>query len=134
MGSRKLEESKRKSRLCVENIKALHREIILGSGNPNDRGLEDAVRDDMGLQRLCDQTVFEKDPFRMAAFALESIALFHPFAEGNKRTAFAVAMAILKDSGYRLADSLDTSSFVIEVSMGLHNVDEIAQWFRENVR
>lgn len=120
--------------MCVNRIKQIHRWIILDSENPHEVGLEDAICNDMGIQRVCDAMEFEKDPFRMAAIALESIAIFHPFAEGNKRTAFAVAVSILHDSGYRLSDDLDTSTFVIEVSMGMHEADEIAEWFRKNVR
>lgn len=131
--SSKLERARRNSQICVERIKNVHRGIIRGSGNPHEIGLEDAIYNDMGIQRLCDAMEFENDPFRMAAIALESIAVFHPFAEGNKRTAFAIAISILRDSGYRLSDDLDTSAYVIEVSMGMHDVDEIAQWFRENV-
>lgn len=131
--STRLEKARRRSQLCVDRIKQIHRGIILGSGNTHEIGLEDVIYNDMGIQRVCDAMEFEKDPFRMAAIALESIAVFHPFAEGNKRTAFAVAVSILHDSGYRLSDDLDTSSYVIEVSMGMHDVDEIAQWFRENV-
>ena len=132
--STKLEQARRRSQMCVDRIKRIHRGIILDSGNPHEVGLEDAMYNDMGIQRVCDAMEFEEDPFRMAAIALESIAIFHPFAEGNKRTAFAIAVSILHDSGYRLSDDLDTSSFVIEVSMGMHDVDEIAEWFQKNVR
>lgn len=131
--SKKLEKARQRSQICVDRIKQIHRGIILDSGNPHEIGLEDAIYNDMGIQRVCDAMEFEKDPFRMAAIALESIAIFHPFAEGNKRTAFAVAISILHDSGYRLSDDLDTSSYVIEVSRGMHDVDEISEWFRENV-
>lgn len=131
--STKLEKARRRSQMCVERIKQVHRGIILDSGNLHEVGLEDAIYNDMGIQRVCDAMEFEEDPFRMAAIALESIAVFHPFADGNKRTAFAIAISILHDSGYRLSDDLDTSSYVIEVSMGMHDVDEISEWFRENV-
>lgn len=133
MRSIKLDEAKKKSRICVEGIKKLHRGIILDSGFEHERGLEDSIYSEAALQRICDSVDYITDPFDMAALAMEAIALNHPFVEGNKRTALAVTLAILNDSGYYLPDGYPTSDFVKEVSMGLHERDEIADWLRNNV-
>ena len=130
--SKKLEKAKRRSQICVDGIKQIHRGIILDSGNPHEVGLEDAMYSEAGLQRICDAVDYIKDPFEMAALAMETIATLHPFVEGNKRTALAVALTFLNDSGYTLPDGFDTSDFVQEVAMGLHDVPEIAEWLRKN--
>lgn len=130
--STRLEKARRRSQLCVEGIKEIHRGIIRGSGNAHETGLEDAMYSEAGLQRICDAVDYISDPFEMAALAMETIATFHPFVEGNKRTALAVALRFLNDSGHTLPDGFDTSDFVQEVAMGLHDVQEIAQWLREN--
>lgn len=85
-----------------------------------------------GLQRICDAVDYISDPFEMAALAMETIATFHPFVEGNKRTALAVALKFLNDSGYTLPDGFDTSAFVEEVAMSLHDVSEIERWLRKH--
>ena len=41
----------------------------------------------------------EKDVFKQAALTLHTIAAQHPFFDGNKRTAFATAENILRDTG-----------------------------------
>lgn len=131
--SSKLERAKRRSQICVDGIKEIHRGIIRGSGYAHEAGLEDVVYSEAALQRVCDSIDYIKDPFEIAALAMETIATFHPFADGNKRTALAVALRFLNDSGYRLPDGFDTSDYVKEVAMGMHDVSDIAEWLRKNV-
>lgn len=130
--SSKLEVARRRSQMCVDGIKAIHRGIIRESGNIHEKGLEDAMYSEAGLQKICDAVDYISDPFEMAALAMETIATFHPFVEGNKRTALAIALRFLNDSGYRLPDGFDTSNFVQEVAMGMHDTVEIAEWLRKN--
>ena len=130
--SSKLEQARRRSQMCVDGIKAIHRGIIRESGNAHEMGLEDAMYSEAGLQRICDAVDYISDPFEMAALAMETIATFHPFVEGNKRTALAVALKFLNDSGYTLPDGFNTSTFVEEVAMGLHDVSEIERWLRKH--
>lgn len=130
--SSKLERAKRRSQICVDGIKEIHRGIIRNSGCVHEEGLEDAIYSEAGLQRVCDAIDYIEDPFEMAALAMEAIATFHPFVDGNKRTALAVALRFLNDSGYRLPDGFDTSDYVQEVAMGMHDVGDIADWLRKN--
>ncbi|WP_400240434.1 type II toxin-antitoxin system death-on-curing family toxin, partial [Methanomethylophilus alvi] len=57
---------------------------------------------------------------------------FHPFVEGNKRTAFQLAIALLRNGGYELDDDTATASFIIEVASGLYSREEIEEWLRRN--
>lgn len=117
---------------CVESILAGHRTIIRLSGNEHEEGLEDAVYSEGPIQGLVDAGDFIDDPFAYAAQAMERISTMHPFAEGNKRTAFFTALRILNWAGRTLPDTEETYRFMLETSMGLHGVDEIEAWLREN--
>ena len=48
------------------------------------------------------QTGYYKDIVAQAAALLESLAINHPFLDGNKRVAFAAADVFLRINGWRL--------------------------------
>ena len=48
------------------------------------------------------QTAYYKDIVAQAAALLESLAINHPFLDGNKRVAFAAADVFLRINGWRL--------------------------------
>ncbi len=64
--------------------------------------------------------------------ALEYIAVFHPFTEGNKRTALAVCLSILEKDGYTLPNTRDTYEFVRSVASCERTREEIEGWLRSN--
>jgi death-on-curing protein len=47
------------------------------------------------------------DIFEMAATYLNSIAINHPFMDGNKRTALASSLTFLFMNGYEIEESYD---------------------------
>ncbi len=126
------ESSRRRSADCVERIKRSHRSVILESKEEHEIGLEDAVINESALQAICDRAEYAEDIFEYAAMALEYIAVFHPFTEGNKRTALAVALNVLRNGGYTLPDSRDTYEFVRRVASCEYDREQIADWLRRN--
>ena len=73
-------------------------------------------------------SVFEKT----AAF-FESFIRNHPFVDGNKRTGFLAAYALLYRNRFELVASKDKAyDFVIQVSSASLSFDVIAIWFRKN--
>ena len=84
------------------------------------------------LQRFCDQTDYIQDCFDYAALNLEVIAVGHPFVEGNKRTAFVMAMLVLSKNDHHVPDSQETVDFVRETAMGLYSREKIAEWLRNH--
>ena len=56
-------------------------------------------------------TVFEK-----AACLLEGIIRYHPFADGNKRTALLAAVCMLEDDGCRVSIPSNTAAFLRDVA------------------
>lgn len=69
--------------------------------------------------------------FDKATALMESLALNHPFMDGNKRVAITAAALFLRRNGYQLiADNAELERFTMEVVMGQVPLAEIAAWFR----
>lgn len=72
-------------------------------------------------------------PFQKAAAILESIVKNHPFVDGNKRTGFLAAAALLLHNNYELiASEEDAYNFVIEVASSQMDFDKIAEWIEQH--
>ncbi len=82
--------------LTVSKIIEIHDEIIKEYGGT--RGL----RDEGTLELLVYKANRENTTFRRAALILYTIAVQHPFFDGNKRTALVTAEKVLDDEGYYL--------------------------------
>ncbi|BAU12509.1 death-on-curing family protein [Leptolyngbya sp. NIES-3755] len=68
-----------------------------------------------------------------AAAYLFHISMNHPFLDGNKRTAFAIADTFLRINGYVLDLTEDEKfEFVIRVVTGNLNKDEIARFLERS--
>jgi death-on-curing protein len=72
-------------------------------------GGTDGVRDMGALESALHrpQTGYYKDIVEEAAALLESLAINHPFLDGNKRVTFAVTDIFLKISGFTIHGSSD---------------------------
>ena len=81
--------------LTVEMVKKIHDYLIETEGG------ESGVRDIGTLEYLVNNINCEEDLFRKAAWAL-MLADWHPFWDGQKRTALQLADLILRDGGYHI--------------------------------
>lgn len=117
---------------CRRNIMRIHRIVIEMSGEEREIGLENAVISSAAIDGLCDRIEYCSDCFSKAAVAIDYIANFHPFVEGNKRTSFEVTVRLLAHSGYALDDNEKTYRFIREVAMGMYGREEIEDWLRRN--
>lgn len=71
--------------------------------------------------------------FTKAAIYLESIANYHVFVDGNKRTAFAVANRFLSINGYELTIArYETVEFMVTVAKDKTSVEQIALWLEQH--
>ena len=116
--------------LSTEQIIAIHRRHIIETGGA------DGIRDRAALESaaLRPQTGYYADIIEMAAALIESLAVNHPFVDGNKRAAFASADTFLMMNGYRLEiEPAETYRFVIELfETGTFNFTAIERWLRMN--
>ena len=87
--------------LTLADALALHAILIRKYGGT------DGVRDMGALESALfrPQTGYYADLLAEAAALLESLAINHPFLDGNKRVAFAVADTFLRINGHRIDSS-----------------------------
>ena len=76
----------------------------------------------------------ETDIFQLAASYAFGIARNHPFDDGNKRTAYFVAVLFLDLNDLRLQIENDESqaTYFEEVATGKVSQDELAEFYRES--
>ena len=73
-------------------------------------------------------TVFDK-----AVAYFESVAFFHPFIDGNKRTAVAIATRFLFLNGYILVASNPVlEKFVLDAVVKKYELKKISDWFKKH--
>ena len=76
----------------------------------------------------------EEDACFLAAAYAFGIARNHPFADGNKRTAWVLARLFLVLNGITIrfdkAEAIDT---VLALAVGELSEDELADWFRKRL-
>jgi len=113
----------------VTEIIEIHDEIIKKYGGTG------GVRDEGTLELLVYKMNREKNVFRRAALALHMIAVNHPFFDGNKRTAFAMAENELGEDGYYLNEKPE------EIVALMQNIAEykcspkaVEKWIKEKAK
>ncbi len=100
-----------------------------GAGGLRDEGgLRSAVARPENLAAYDDPDIFD-----LAAAYARGITQNHPFVDGNKRTAFVVAVAFLDLNGHELSASEAEAAVVfIRLAAGEFSEAELAAWFRRN--
>lgn len=118
--------------LTMTEVLAMHTELIDLYGGA------DGVRDMGALESALfrPQTGYYDDVIAEAAALLESLAVNHPFIDGNKRIAFAVADVFLRINGYEFtADPVETHDFMIGLfERGAFRYEQLEPWLRANVK
>lgn len=110
-------------------------QVVMYSGKEEEQPLRDAVRDEGCIPSICYGDRYP-DPFHRAAYYLQRISTRHPFIEGNKRTAFLVACAIIHhDTEFMIEDNMEENDeFVRAVASEIiKDEKEIVKWFKNHV-
>jgi len=78
------------------------------------------------------QTGYYEDIVAEAAALMESLAINHPFVDGNKRIAFAAADVFLRINGWRLQkSSMQIYSEMIQMfEVGTFDIAHLDPWLR----
>jgi len=108
-----------------------HKQLIERYGGA--AGVRDLGALESGLHRP--RTGYYDTIIHEAAALLESLVQNHPFADGNKRVAFAVADVFLRMNGYRItADSTTIHAFMLKLfEQRTFNMDHLVPWMEKNV-
>jgi death-on-curing protein len=108
-----------------------HKQLIERYGGAS--GIRDAGALESALHRP--QTGYYDTLIHEAAALLESLLQNHPFVDGNKRVAFAVADVFLRINGYRItAASADIYATIIQlVENKSFDMEHLVPWLQRIV-
>jgi death-on-curing protein len=122
--------------LSVEHILDLHKDQLRTFGGA------DGVRDRGGLESAIARpamTFGGEDLYPTladkAAALMHSLALNHPFVDGNKRVAAHAAIVFVLSNGHRcLTTPAELVEITLAVASGSIAVEALAIWFRQRLR
>ena len=119
--------------MSLPELVLIHERVIEETGGihgvTNPGGLESAL--ERPFTSFGGVAMFPDLVSKVAAL-IHSIIAFHPFADGNKRTALVAADVCLRLNGYRIVPSEEVESFFWAVARGEKEVDGIAEWLRSH--
>ena len=73
--------------------------------------------------------------FKKAVVYFESLAKYHVFIDGNKRTAIGATARFLFINGYEfIATNKEVEDFTLKVVSSKIDLENIAEWFEKNMR
>ncbi len=75
------------------------------------------------------QTLFP-DMWSKIAALIHSLIAFHPFTDGNKRTALVAAEVILKLNGYHIRPDFEHEAFFWAIARGEKSMEDIRDWLK----
>ncbi len=120
-----------KEYLTVPDVLAIHSILIQRYGGTH--GIRDRGALESALFRL--QSGYYIDIVAEASALMESLAINHPFVDGNKRVAFAATDIFLRINGYRI----NCESMIIYTDMmqmfdtGTFDLAHLEPWLRKLV-
>jgi|GEM_PF-97703 death-on-curing protein len=123
--------------LTITQVIRIHDRMILTFGG--ELGILDEGKIASALDRAHHSEVYGTDPFptilHKAASIMHDILVYHPFADGQKRTGLSSAFIFLGLNGYSLwsRDPPDEVHFAIRVAKGEYEVDDITRWLADRV-
>lgn len=114
--------------ISVDEAMFIHGVLLARHGGSP--GLRDAGALESALVRP--QLGYYDDLIAEAAALLESLAINHPFVDGNKRVAFGVVDVFLRINGHRIACSADDAyAFMIDLfEANRFRYEHLEPWLR----
>jgi len=115
--------------LTVTDILAIHSILIQRYGGTH--GIRDPGALESALFRL--QSGYYVDIVAEAAALMESLAINHPFIDGNKRVAFAATDIFLRINGYRISSEpmIIYADMMQMFETGTFNLVHLEPWLRK---
>jgi len=116
----------------VGTILAIHETLIAETGGAS--GLRDAGALESAIMRP--QIGYYDGIVEEAAALMESLAINHPFVDGNKRVAFAAADTFLLMNGHYIAcDSIEAHTHFMHLfDTNSFRFAELVTWLTDNVK
>lgn len=119
--------------LSAEIAQAVHDRQLAEHGGL--AGLKDASMLESAMARPLNKHSYgEEDLCALAAAYAFGVARNHPFADGNKRTAWVMARLFLRLNSVALAfDKADAIRMMLNLAAGQMTEEAVAHWFRSRV-
>lgn len=116
--------------LTPEELLVIHQHLIFEFGGSH------GLRDQNALEATAmrPQTGYYQNIFEEAAALMESLAMNHPFIDGNKRMAFFAADTFLRINGYCI-DCDDQEAYDYFISLfesSSFGFEKLSVWIRQN--
>ena len=118
-----------------EEVLYIHSEVIREKGGLS--GIRDEGLLESALAQPQNFYIYgENDIFILASSYAEGIARNHPFSDGNKRTAYAVADLFLYENRYDLnrEQGREQTTLFETLAAGIVSREELAEFYRHNTR
>jgi len=119
--------------ITLEEILIIHEQVIKATGGlhgvVNLGGLETALA--RPFTTIGGQELFP-DLWSKVAVLVHSIVAFHPFVDGNKRTALVAADVCLRLNGYRLIPSDEVEAYFWSIARGERTIEDIIQFIKQH--
>ena len=116
--------------LSLENILYIHQELIDEFGGAS--GILDITSLESAVARP--QSGYYNDIYEEAAALMESLAINHPFIDGNKRIAFFATDIFLRINGYIIEcdNEIAHSHFMALFEENSFNFKNLLSWLKSN--
>lgn len=122
--------------ISVKEVEIIHNILIDKFGGT--KGIRDIGLLESALARpfaTFDNTDLYSNVVEKASAILESIAINHPFVDGNKRIAYTLMRLFLLENGLDIiASQGEKYDLVISVSKGEVRFDEIKSWIESRLK
>jgi len=117
-----------------DSVLAIHAAQIAEHGGLS--GIRDLTLVQSALARPRNLVAYgDPDAAALAAAYAYGLARNHGFSDGNKRTAYVVALVFLLANGIEMtASDVDSVTTMLAVASGQMDEETLAAWFRQNIR
>ena len=121
--------------MSIKEVEIIHNILIDKFGGS--KGIRDKALLESALARpfaTFDNEDLYSTPIEKASAILESVAINHPFIDGNKRTAYTLMRLILLENKLDITASQEEKyNLVIAVSTGEYRFDDIKNWIQKYI-
>jgi death-on-curing protein len=121
--------------ISIKEVEIIHNILIDKFGGS--KGIRDKALLESALARpfaTFDNEDLYSTPIEKASAILESVAINHPFIDGNKRTAYTLMRLILLENKLDITASQEEKyNLVIAVSTGEYRFDDIKNWIQKYI-